>query len=1035
MADYTSNEIQAAVEKVVKSSVRRQYGSLGNRDSETAFTDLQDAVAGVFMLYPSSPYYVVYLGTRRLMELIEIELETETSLLEAIENLNRNVVEIESLSSLENARVALQSLESAAASRARTFQSIEDIPAFKRYDSNLQRFIDDYGKNIRKNGEIAPTPQQSRQEIAGLISTLQAQHEEVLLYAYYLSVAIQDYDNMQLPAKVSAGVIGKSRQVLAQRIGELEERTPEQRLTGLRDTMLDLMAGRAAVRGLGSLTATTLYALIEGTGRVFADTDHLATPAGLLSDKAGPYAIFPGENELYFRMDDSFSFTGLLPSSFLANITTVPEPKDPATGNWGYVVDGSNDTLILDCYELTATTRVTTVFTAGTRSALEIRDWINTEFVSADVSLEALAVIKTPRYIGTASIVDTGGPAYWFQLPAGAGNWEDYGLLVDDVITVTSHTTPGVIGSWYRITTISGNQLYATMIDGVCGTDLACEIEAGTGRAVKIQITSADRKYALEGRVGFGFPYDTAQTALTMLGLIVRSEVYSRSTLAETIAQELTTSYNSQSNGQPRLLAEAVFEPILSLHGRSDPDIPARLSAYKLRQDASVTAGTNVTFTVPGAQEAGVVAGDKVVIKVTSTPADMNIMGTVSSADDTQILATMDQAISAGDVTIEAGPDIDLNDLLVVSGLSDSDAYLDFVISGSENQDGPYSMSRNGQQSIPFEFNLERSLPVNRAQGGLPQYFEVQLGLYKVRFSSTDTTLATKIQINDTPVGIGVPNNSAHILFFSGSAPYSAVGTTKYFLLPENPKNLELEDVLCLFETEPTIASSEHTIKGLQLSLLLVEVDPEIRTTLGTIAMSATTPIPFAKIRFHKKHNFSSMESEVASWLNRSQARMLWFSELYRLTNPLVANKNPTLYALSTAKNYVLGMDAALKDLYEIFDNYLVEPVTAVDTLINTYQERGATRGLDIILQGRFSDFFGLSMEGMSYSGRMRELIRDVSSKDLPVSSVGRENRMPTEMIEAEVEDLDYNYDFSDVENLDGGDLPGDYAELVTIGD
>jgi hypothetical protein len=422
-------------------------------------------------------------------------------------------------------------------------------------------------------------------------------------------------------------------------------------------------------------------------------------------------------------------------------------------------------------------------------------------------------------------------------------------------------------------------------------------------------------------------------------------------------------------------------------------------------------------------------------VRVTSILADVNQTGTVGSCTDTEVVATMDSPITAGTVTVEIGPDIDLDALLLSSGLSDSKDYLDFLVTDSPNQDGSYSMARHGQNSsIPFEFELEQPLPVNRAQGGLPQYFEVELGLYYLSFSSTDTSLSTKTQVNDAPQG-AVPNNSAHVKFFSGAGPFSAVGTTKYFQLPEDPKSLSVGDSLCLYQTSAVVSDSTHELTGLELSQLLVEVDPELPTDLGTVVMSAVTPTPFAKIRLHKKHNYSALESNLEYWLDSPQAQDAWFTELYRLTNPLVANKNPLLADVSTAKAYVMAFDAALMVLYTMLDAYTVDPVDAVDTLVQTYRERNADRGMDILLQGRFSDFFGITQEGMSYSGRVRELIREVSQKDLPVRSVGRAANQDVEALEGEFESTDFTYDISDTEGLDAAaDIPGDWVDLTTIG-
>ena len=1036
MADYTSDEIQVAVEKVVRSSVRRNYGSLGNRDAQTTFNDLQDAAAGVFMLYPNAPFYAVYLGTERLAELVETEEEIVNQLIEAIDNLNRLTKEVENLAPLQNARVALQSLEGAATTRAQGFESIEDVPAFKRYDTNLQRFLDEYGKNIKRNEEIVPTPQQSRDAMATLISSLAESHATIVTDTGYLAGAIDDYDSMRLPALVSAGVISRARQVLSERIDELEALSAEDRLIKIREVTLDLLAGRAAVAGMGSLKATTMFANIEGTGSVYADSERPATVAKLTPDLAGPYPVVPTANSLYIKMDDSFEFTGLLPGSFLANITGgVVEPYD--------VQLGINDDMVITTHEPGVDTPYTIPLTVGAaQTAVDVANDINTVVVPGSI-IEALPVIRTPRYIGTVAMVDVGGGGATFTLPAGAGNWNDYGVTgPGEFIQITVHTQGAVVGVWFSVTIVAGAALSAGVIGGAPPpppslTDPAAEIEIGQGRAVRIRIEASllNQLDALNKRSGFSFPADPSQLAMDLLGFVERTEVYSLSTATGTVAEELTKGFNSQYQGEPRLSAISEFTSLETFLGRSDPNVPTRLVAFKLRDDAVLTtvSGADVTFDLT-LSDLLVEVDDIVVIRETTTEGDVDVKGVVTAVSSTQIEATMDQAVTDGDVLVEVGPDVDLQVLLVDDDISLSKEYLDLRVTESTAQDGIYAMARNGQGTIPFEFTIDAPVPLNRAQGGLPEFFFIELGLRKATFASTDLTLSTKVEIDDEPPAAGPPNYTAHDKFFTGTAPFSAAGTTKYFQIPEDPKTLSIDDVLEFYITDYSSLDRTFDIEALELSQLLIEVTPEIETDFAGISMSISSPVPFAKIRLHKKNNYTILEDNLNTWLEFSANQEAWFTELYRLINPLLSDKNPTAADVGAAKAYVNEMLSALTALTLVLADYIVEPVEPLDTLVDTYLERGSERGVDILLSGRFSTFFNLSLEAMTYDGYMREAVRLVSREDLPVRKSGRATRIDVESIEGSLEDPNYEFDLSDVQDVDEIDIPGDYQELVSIG-
>ncbi len=72
---YTSEELNAAIDNIVRTSIRFEYDSLGTRKVGTSFNDLQDAAAGVFVSFPNAPFYVVRLGADRLVDLVAQEAD------------------------------------------------------------------------------------------------------------------------------------------------------------------------------------------------------------------------------------------------------------------------------------------------------------------------------------------------------------------------------------------------------------------------------------------------------------------------------------------------------------------------------------------------------------------------------------------------------------------------------------------------------------------------------------------------------------------------------------------------------------------------------------------------------------------------------------------------------------------------------------------------------------------------------------------------------------------------------------------------
>jgi hypothetical protein len=1032
MTDYSSEEITAAVEKIVASAVRRPYGRFGNRDIQAAFTDLQDAAAGVFVLNVSAPFYTALLGAGRLNELLVPLTQTINELLEALANVNRRVREIDNLAPLNNAKAALAALELAASGRSQGFTSIESTPAYQRYDANTQRFLTDASANSRKNGQIVPTPQESRAAIPRLVTSMRDLHTVVKDRARFLRDSIGDYDALQLPSLLAQGVISRAKQVLQDRIDELTPLSPADRLAKIRGVTLDILAGKAAVLGLGSLRQTTVFALLEGDATPFVDDAHPAVPAFISSELAGPYPILSGGNELYTTTDGSFLSQLTLPGSFVPTMDgTNVEPWD--------IVAALNDVLIFtyDGYAATTITFPATFDYTVDDAILEINTQI--ALLASPPPIEAVAHLRVRKYEGIVESIVGVGPDYDFTLSATTGfTWETLNVSVGDRAIITNSFIGANVGTEFTVTVVAGLLFTATQVIGAAITvepPAPFEFPAvrvGATRVIRLQIKDSDRIAALNERKAITLDPVDANNSLTTFGFTKGASLRARSTYADTVAQGINLSAFIRSFDTVRLTAEETFVPILSrkLHGRSNPDSSTKIIAYVFRGRADTVGGDPATFSAVGASTAGVQLGDVLVIRDTTILADSNLKGIVTAVSDTSITADMDAAVTAGNqLLIEVSDPFDIPTL--IGALSPSTAYLEFKVTKSRGQDGLYTMSFNGQTVVPFEFSVEKPVSGNRAQGGAPVFFDIEVGLRKVTLRSTSVKASTSISVNDS-----AGTSPAYDKFFTSVSPVAAAGTTPWLKLPKDPKSLGVGDMLEVYSTVYNVPSSTYSLVSLDLSLLLVELSANLPVSLPPINLSNNSPVPFARIRLLQNDNFGVFEAGTTKWLLLSENRDDYYTELTRLLNQVLVSTNPPPYLIGSVTLHVQQLLAILTQagaesvgqdpdvsLETIIENYQVGHVDSVDALIEAFQARGATRGLDILLQGRFSEFFGLTMEGMSFDGALREQLRDVARQDLPVRKFGRAERTAQESIigQFEVADSDKNFD----------DSPGDFTRNI----
>jgi hypothetical protein len=251
-----------------------------------------------------------------------------------------------------------------------------------------------------------------------------------------------------------------------------------------------------------------------------------------------------------------------------------------------------------------------------------------------------------------------------------------------------------------------------------------------------------------------------------------------------------------------------------------------------------------------------------------------------------------------------------------------------------------------------------------------------------------------------------------------------------------------------MHEVNSQQVSRSFRLEALELDNRLVQLDSTLETDFGSINMSLNSPVPFARIRLSRKNNFAVLEQRLLTWLDLPQTQDAWFTELNRVLNPILINRRPTPVDINTATNHLkallgvltlAGAESVGEDpnltLEFYLESYTSVVVPDVDRLVSTFLSRGSERGLNTLLSGRFTEFFGLSIESLSYSGHFRETIRAVMRDDLPVRKTKRGRRLDKEGDGGSWTDPDYEFDFSDTEDLhESVEIPGDFDEILPPG-
>lgn len=1017
MANYTSAEVQAAVEKVVRSTVRNTTGALGQRQVETSFSDLQEAAAGVYILYYNALFYTIYLGTTRLTDAAETQAQTLSALIDAVSATDRLVTPVTDISPIANAKAALLELEGAVTNRSQGFSDITKVPAFRRYAQNLANFLTQNGGNLKgttidtEEGSetygqavsgITDTPSGARARIPALVRQLKDQHDELIRRVKLLAGAFEDFGSMNLPQVAAQGVISRARQVLDSRYAEMAALNENERLENLRAVVLDLLTQQPIVEQYGAAKTPSQYVTTRGSAVAYSDRTHPATPASLVALTAGPYPTTSTSHVLNITLDGSTSIAYPLPISMVAElqgILTAPFNID-STNNQLTILFGNPDG---------APARYQVTLPTGLHSAQTLAVAVTVALGGSALVCEA--VFSPLKYQSAVFVTSLGGNTARFLVMAGSL----LGLGVDDTCEVDILSGPDA-GTTWAVTAVDPAGLYieATGSAPVTPVGLPDGVDIKVGpanRALRLRDTnealSVGQRRAIQLPVTGGVGDLSAATLGWYPGAYARSRPVAAKDIAENIAASSTVMTASHS-----------FSPTLYTGiARSSTTDAGMVVLSKFQGSGTITGGLVAVFT--GAGDFDVRLGDILVVRGSSTPDDVNKSGVVTevmvyAGPTTAVHVTFfNTTVTAGNVDVEIGPNAPFGAGDVLN-----------ILDGSNKGRYVVREDREVGTACPLEVLLESALPAPK-DGASPVSLYVDLGQESVVFKSRSV-------LNSSSVAVTGGNAAA--LFFS-ALPATAAGTTPYLRFESFPSGAQVGDVIQIFQTDYSVVTRQFDIKALEQGTRLVKVSPDFEVTANYSFAFDTTP-PFGRIRVSKVADYNTLKSRLNAWLALPPQQPTYWRNLTALLSPLLSNSNPTAQQVHDASNLLLQMLEELTDsgasltaaddtktLRYALVEYVAPAEEPVDTLLTTFRHKGADRAIDLLLEGQFSVFFGLDSDGVSYSGQLLSSLRTMMREDLPVRKFDR-GRSAQTLIGQTQEQKDFEFNADDADSPNQPDIP-----------
>lgn len=292
MPGYSSEEVQAAIDKFLLGTVSMPRTNLGMREVLSARDDIYALLTTTLLLRPDSYFYVVFLAKNRLEALrraqqVDLDFLLADSTADA---LVRRGVPVTNTTELTNAQAALLNINAGinAATGNRTRSLGPEVDRFRR---NLERFVtSSLVPNVVEAGVPTETAGELRERIATVWAGVVTRHAQILELCTAIQDAVTNLSGARLPEKAIQSVVSRMETRLEEITAELEA---DRALSTHREAMLELLTMRTLLARVATFRIPErLLAPLTGDSTTLAGVGSLS-PAQLLGTISGPFNVPP----------------------------------------------------------------------------------------------------------------------------------------------------------------------------------------------------------------------------------------------------------------------------------------------------------------------------------------------------------------------------------------------------------------------------------------------------------------------------------------------------------------------------------------------------------------------------------------------------------------------------------------------------------------------------------------------------------------------------------------------------------------------
>jgi len=289
---FTADEVEAAVEQFLLSTVSVPVTKTGARDILALKTGVYDLITTSLLLRPEAYFYVIYLAKNRLAGLIQQQVNDLTTIVDQAPNSTRPAKKVNSTTDLANAQAALLDLNAGLNSRTSGVRGSLG-PSVDRFRASVSNFVtSELTKNVVVGGSVTPTGAEIQSNISAAWTRAVARHAQIVSLATNIADALGALEAVKLPESSIRDIVGR----ISDRLNSIKTTMEgSDAISQSRVSMLDLLTMRTLITKASTFTNPELVLMpLTGDSNQVAFVDSPSVEASIVGTINGPYNYDPG---------------------------------------------------------------------------------------------------------------------------------------------------------------------------------------------------------------------------------------------------------------------------------------------------------------------------------------------------------------------------------------------------------------------------------------------------------------------------------------------------------------------------------------------------------------------------------------------------------------------------------------------------------------------------------------------------------------------------------------------------------------------